>query len=237
MVDLGGLGGDDRDPLVYTASHPLPGRGQPCRERGWTGRSGSCSSARSPRSERCWHGSGRGIRSDGCCPRSAWRTPLGPPAGCWRTFLRRGPWPPGWAPGSAGPRAVRVRRAAVPHRAAALPPLAAGGLDRRGRSGRMGPGLRVRSTDSRTARRRRTRSAWPGRPGTSSRSWRLGGEGLIAATGLAAIASLAFRYRRAGTAKRAQLKWLLYAGAVIVVAFARRSSDMARTRSTTWRTR
>ena len=45
-----------------------------------------------------------------------------------------------------------------------------------------------------------------------------GGAGLIAATGLAAIVSLAFRYRRAGTAERAQLKWLVYAGALIVVA-------------------
>ena len=41
---------------------------------------------------------------------------------------------------------------------------------------------------------------------------------LIPATGLAAILSLAFRYRRARTAERAQLKWLLYATAVIVVA-------------------
>jgi hypothetical protein len=46
----------------------------------------------------------------------------------------------------------------------------------------------------------------------------LGGAGLTAATALAAVASLAFRYRRAGTAERAQLKWLLYAAAVIVVA-------------------
>jgi hypothetical protein len=45
-----------------------------------------------------------------------------------------------------------------------------------------------------------------------------GGAVLIAATGLAAIASLAFRYRRAGTAERAQLKWLVYAGALIVAA-------------------
>jgi hypothetical protein len=45
-----------------------------------------------------------------------------------------------------------------------------------------------------------------------------GGIGLIAATGLAAVASLAFRYRRAGTAERAQLKWLVFAAAVIVVA-------------------
>jgi hypothetical protein len=45
-----------------------------------------------------------------------------------------------------------------------------------------------------------------------------GGAGLIAVTGLAAVTSLAFRYRRAGTAERAQLKWLVYVGAVIVVA-------------------
>ena len=45
-----------------------------------------------------------------------------------------------------------------------------------------------------------------------------GGGALIAATGLAAIVSLAFRYRHAGTAERAQLKWLVYAGALIVVA-------------------
>ncbi len=45
-----------------------------------------------------------------------------------------------------------------------------------------------------------------------------GGGLLIAVTGLAAIASLVFRYRRAGTAERAQLKWLVYAGALIVAA-------------------
>ena len=46
-----------------------------------------------------------------------------------------------------------------------------------------------------------------------------GGAGvLIAATGLAAIVSLAFRYRRARTAERAQLKWLVYGGALIVAA-------------------
>jgi hypothetical protein len=43
-----------------------------------------------------------------------------------------------------------------------------------------------------------------------------GGVVLIAATGLAAIVSLAFRYRRARTAERAQLRWLVYAGALIV---------------------
>jgi hypothetical protein len=45
-----------------------------------------------------------------------------------------------------------------------------------------------------------------------------GGAGLIAVAGLAAVASLAFRYRRAGTTERAQLKWLVYAAGVIVVA-------------------
>jgi MFS family permease len=46
----------------------------------------------------------------------------------------------------------------------------------------------------------------------------LGGELLIPATGLAAVVSLAFRYRRASTAERAQLKWLVYAGALVVAA-------------------
>src|SRR6266487_1337364 len=48
----------------------------------------------------------------------------------------------------------------------------------------------------------------------------LGGAGvaLIAATGLAAIVSLLFRYRRARTVEREQLKWLVYAGGLIVAA-------------------
>ena len=41
---------------------------------------------------------------------------------------------------------------------------------------------------------------------------------LLVAAGLAAIVSLAFRYRRAGTVEREQLKWLIYAGALIVAA-------------------
>ena len=45
-----------------------------------------------------------------------------------------------------------------------------------------------------------------------------GGRLLIVATGLAAVLSLAFRYRRARTVERAQLKWLVYAGAVVVAA-------------------
>jgi hypothetical protein len=45
-----------------------------------------------------------------------------------------------------------------------------------------------------------------------------GGAGLIAAAGLAAVLSLAVRYRRARAAERAQLKWLDYAGALIVAA-------------------
>jgi hypothetical protein len=43
---------------------------------------------------------------------------------------------------------------------------------------------------------------------------------LIAASGGAAIVSVAVRYRRAGTTERAQLKWLLYAGGLIVLALA-----------------
>ncbi len=46
----------------------------------------------------------------------------------------------------------------------------------------------------------------------------IGGAALIAATGVAAAASLAFRYRRARTAERAQLKWLVYAAALVVAA-------------------
>jgi MFS family permease len=46
----------------------------------------------------------------------------------------------------------------------------------------------------------------------------LAGELLIPATGLAAVLSLAFRYRRASTAERAQLKRLVYAGALVVAA-------------------
>jgi MFS family permease len=45
-----------------------------------------------------------------------------------------------------------------------------------------------------------------------------GGQVLMAAAGLAALLSLAFRYRRAEAAERAQLKWLLYAGAMVVAA-------------------
>jgi hypothetical protein len=44
------------------------------------------------------------------------------------------------------------------------------------------------------------------------------GAGLIAASGLAAAVSLVVRYRHASMAERAQLKWLLYAAAVIAVA-------------------
>ncbi len=47
-----------------------------------------------------------------------------------------------------------------------------------------------------------------------------GGAVLFVVTGLAAVLSLVFRYRRARTAERAQLRWLVYAGAMIVVAVA-----------------
>src|SRR5215831_8420233 len=41
---------------------------------------------------------------------------------------------------------------------------------------------------------------------------------MVAASGLAAIVSLVFRYRRARTVEREQLKWLVYVGALIVAA-------------------
>jgi signal transduction histidine kinase len=46
----------------------------------------------------------------------------------------------------------------------------------------------------------------------------IGGLVLIIGTGVAAIISVVFRYRRAGTVEREQLKWLVYAGALIVLA-------------------
>jgi MFS family permease len=45
-----------------------------------------------------------------------------------------------------------------------------------------------------------------------------GGGLLLAATGLAAVVSLTLRYRHAQAAERAQLKWLVYTGAVVVAA-------------------
>jgi MFS family permease len=46
----------------------------------------------------------------------------------------------------------------------------------------------------------------------------IGGAVLLAGMSLAAVLSVALRYRHAQTGERAQLKWLVYAGAVVVVA-------------------
>ncbi len=106
-----------------------------------------------------------------------------------------------------------------PIRASALPPLAAGGLGRRGRPGRVGAGQRLRSHDhhGRSVDAEPGRRDRPGR-GHLQSDWRLAARLLIAATGLAAVLSLAFRYRHARTAERAQLKWLVYAGVLVVAA-------------------
>ena len=58
-----------------------------------------------------------------------------------------------------------------------------------------------------------------GPPGKIFTAMTGGSAALIAATGLAAVLSLVFRYRRAQAAERAQLRWLVYAGGLIVVAF------------------
>jgi hypothetical protein len=58
-----------------------------------------------------------------------------------------------------------------------------------------------------------------GTPGRILTAMAGGSAALIGAAGLAAVLSLVFRYRRAQAAERAQLWWLVYAGALIVVAF------------------
>ena len=124
----------------------------------------------------------------------------------------------GW-PVAAGHRAVRVRRAAVSHRASALPPLAAGGLGRRGRPGRVGPGQRVRSHDHHG----QPVEAEPGRRDRAGRDifklMVVVGAGLIAATGLAAVAvpGVPVPARRAPP-NAPSSKWLVYAGVLVVAA-------------------
>ena len=58
-----------------------------------------------------------------------------------------------------------------------------------------------------------------GTPGRIFTAWAGARTALLAVTGLAAVLSLVFRYRRARAAERAQLRWLVYSGGVIVVAF------------------
>jgi uncharacterized membrane protein YidH (DUF202 family) len=57
-----------------------------------------------------------------------------------------------------------------------------------------------------------------GAPGKIFTVMAVGSVALIAATSLAGVLSLVFRYRRAQAAERAQLRWLVYAGALIVAA-------------------
>jgi len=119
---------------------------------------------------------------------------------------------------ATGHRAVRVRGAAVSRMESALPPLAASGLGRRGRPGRVGLGCAFAPTIITVSPTTRNPVGVTGPAGDIFKIMAAGGGVLIAATGLAAVLSLAFRYRRARTAERAQLKWLVYAGAVVVAA-------------------
>ena len=57
-----------------------------------------------------------------------------------------------------------------------------------------------------------------GAPGKIFQVMAGGSAALIAATALAAVLSLVFRYRQAQAAERAQLRWLVYAGALTVAA-------------------
>jgi uncharacterized membrane protein YidH (DUF202 family) len=58
-----------------------------------------------------------------------------------------------------------------------------------------------------------------GTPGRILTATAGGSAALIGAAGLAAVLSLVFRYRSAQAAERAQLRWLVYAGGLIVAAF------------------
>src|ERR1700759_2407336 len=55
-----------------------------------------------------------------------------------------------------------------------------------------------------------------GTPGKILTAMAGGSVARIAAAGLAAVLSLVFRYRRAQAAERAQLRWLGYAGGLVV---------------------
>ena len=119
---------------------------------------------------------------------------------------------------ATGHRAVRVRGAAVSRMESALPPLAASGLGRRGRPGRVGLGCAFAPTIITVSPTTRNPVGVTGPAGDIFKIMAAGGGVLIAATGLAAVLSLAFRYRRARSAERAQLKWLVYAAVLVVAA-------------------
>ena len=105
---------------------------------------------------------------------------------------------------AAGLGAVRIRRAAVPEQGSVLPPLAAGGLGRRGRPGRVGLRQRVRSHDHLGTPSTPNPVGLTGTAGDIFKVMAAVGAVLSAATALATVLSLAFRYRRARTAERAR---------------------------------
>ena len=229
--------------LIYNHVHPLPP---------------SLSGGAGKRGERRGRGGfHRGLRHGGCAARV--ETPGEPDRlapvrhrpvvrGRYRRAAAAAiPRDPGLGPLAGLDMAFRHRvrgvcPAAVPDRVAAVAPLATGGVGGQLPPWRHGCSATLslpRSLDGPPPAHNPIGVAGPAGHVFTGR-WAERVAVLIAATGLAAIVSLVFRYRRARTVEREQLKWLVYAGGIIVVGRwprcrSRRSSAQA-ARPTTCRT-